>query len=108
MPLNYSATSEACSTPWQEPTCAAGQSGTYCAGGVDERLSQDADIDNLTMTFYEKDLPIPDTEVFTESNLTKRQENLNRATSVKVSFTLRKWANDQESAYSAERILPLN
>ena len=108
VPLNYSTSANACSTPWQKPTCAAGQSGTYCAGGVDERLSQDANIGNLTMTFYEKDLPAPDAEVFTESDLVKRQENLNRATSVKISFTLQKNTDSEYSNYSVERILPLN
>lgn len=108
VPLDYSSLANACSTPWQKPTCASGRSGTYCSGGNDENLNQTTYMENLLFSFYEKELPMLASEVFTEPNLTIRQANLDRATSVKVSFRLSKYIDGETQSYNVERILPLN
>lgn len=108
MPLNYTTTANACTTPWQKPTCASGKTGTYCSGGVDERVSLDYSM-HLTPTYYSEDIELPSARTIASSaSAADRQLALDTATSVKINIKASKVVDNIEQTYTAERILPLN
>lgn len=107
VPANWNNSSYSCGgVVWQKPTCMAGQTGTYCSGGADEKISQDYTM-SMALTYYDKELPIPATSTNTGTDL-NRQTALDRATSVKVTLSASKIIDGETEVYTAERILPLN
>lgn len=109
VPKDYSDSNNACSTPWQKPTCTEGYSGEYCAGGKDEKIlgggPHNYSFEVFNIIYMNRDTPIAKIDSNAPISPEVRQEVLNKATSIKINITVR---YIDSLPYRAERILPLD